>query len=88
LFLCGVTLTSFSDKDPLGIEICSNIQCDIVIQVFKKKYCEFCWSSVVNWLSTMHGMNNIKIAGHVANKKYDQFLGVSSDKIQFSSVER
>jgi hypothetical protein len=31
LFWCGVALTSFPDDDPLGIETCRDVQCDIVI---------------------------------------------------------
>jgi hypothetical protein len=58
--LCDTALVWFTDDDPLWIKTWRNIQCDTVIQISKEQYCAFCWLNVANWLSTMHGMNNIK----------------------------
>ena len=44
LVLCSITLVWFPDDDPLGIEICMNVQCDVVIEVCEEQYCAFHWS--------------------------------------------
>jgi len=55
LVLCGTALVWYPD-DPLCIETCRNIQCD-VIKIAKEQCCAFCWLGVANWLSTVRGMN-------------------------------
>jgi hypothetical protein len=39
LVLCGIALVWFPDNDPLWIETCSNIQCDIIIYISKEQLC-------------------------------------------------
>ena len=34
---------------PLWDEMCSNVQCDVIIRISKETFCAFCWFSVVNF---------------------------------------
>jgi hypothetical protein len=32
----------FPDEDPLGLETCRNILCDIITEIYKAEHCAFC----------------------------------------------
>jgi hypothetical protein len=49
-----------------GFETCRNTQCDIIIRISKEQYCAFFVLCVANWLSTVYGMNSIKLFGNDA----------------------
>jgi len=50
--------------NPLWIETCKNTQCDIGIQISKEEHCAFSCLNVPNWLSILHGANNIENLFH------------------------
>jgi hypothetical protein len=60
LVLCGVAVIWFLNDDPLGIETCSSVYCDIVIYTFGNNVVYFVGLWVVNWLSTVYGISDIK----------------------------
>jgi hypothetical protein len=51
LVLCNIAVISFPDDDPLWIETCRYILCDIIISISKERYCAFVSLSVANWLT-------------------------------------
>jgi hypothetical protein len=41
LVLCGVALVRFPDDGRLRMGTCSNVECDILIYIYKEKCCAF-----------------------------------------------
>jgi hypothetical protein len=56
LVLFCITLVWYPEDDPLRIEACSDVQRGTVMKISKEKFCAFCWISVANCLSIMHGI--------------------------------
>jgi hypothetical protein len=65
LVLCGTVLLWFPYEVPLLLESCRNIQCDIITQISKEECYAFCWLGAVKWLSTVHGMNCVKLTSQL-----------------------
>jgi len=62
LVLCYVTLFDSLMMVLCGLRHVGLFKPDIIIQISKEQVCVFCWLSVVNLLSVMHRMNNVRPA--------------------------
>jgi len=46
---------------PCGLKYVGMCQYDIIMYISEEQFCAFCWPNVLNCLSIMHGMDNLKI---------------------------